>query len=332
MLSWLGVIVAGVLNGSFAVPMKTARAWKFPHIWAVFSLLAMAIIPWGGVAIAVPDMRGILSSVPLRGWLMLGILGLIWGVASLLYGVAVDLLGIALGFSIQLGLSIVLGALIPLAWTGEIAVRSLRDVLYFSGLAVMVVGVVLCSQAGGNKHPGRKERREHFRKGLIIAILGGIGAPLLNVGIQYGISLLRASGQIPTSAAFSVRTYVAWAVFLAAAAVTQAGWCGWQIAKTRGFALFSQAGTLHDALGVGVMALVWAASLCIYGVSAIWLGKAGTSIGWPIFVGLIVLTSNLWGVVLGEWKGATPPAVHRMIVGCIVLVLAAFLIGQGNRG
>lgn len=331
MLSWVGIVVAGLLNGSFAVPMKTARAWKFPHIWAVFSLLAMAIIPWSGVAIAVPNVGGIISSVPFRGWMVLMILGLVWGVASLLYGVAVDLLGIALGFSIQLGLSIVLGALIPLAWAGAIAVRNLNDVLYFSGLAVMVLGVILCSQAGGNKHPGRTERREHFRKGLIIAILGGIGAPLLNVGIQYGISLLRASGQIPVDATFGVRTYVAWAVFLTAAAGTQAAWCGWQVVKSHTFTHFSQPGTLHDAFWVVVMGLVWAASLCIYGISAIRLGHAGTSIGWPVFVGLIVLTSNLWGVALGEWKGAAKPAVHRMIVGCVVLVVAAFLIGQGNR-
>ena len=52
--SWLGIVIAGALNGTFAVPMKTARAWKFEHIWGVFSIFAMVVIPWCAVLIAVP--------------------------------------------------------------------------------------------------------------------------------------------------------------------------------------------------------------------------------------------------------------------------------------
>ena len=36
--------------------------------------------------------------------------------------------------------------------------------------------------------------------------------------------------------------------------------------------------------------------------SAAALGDLGTSFGWPIFLGLIVVTSNVWGVLLGEWR------------------------------
>ena len=43
-IDWIGVAVAGILNGTFAVPMKRARAWKFEHIWGVFSLLAMVVV------------------------------------------------------------------------------------------------------------------------------------------------------------------------------------------------------------------------------------------------------------------------------------------------
>jgi hypothetical protein len=46
MMSWFGIAIAGMLNGTFAVPMKTALTWKFSHIWAIFSLVAMLFIPW----------------------------------------------------------------------------------------------------------------------------------------------------------------------------------------------------------------------------------------------------------------------------------------------
>jgi len=331
MLSWAGIVLAGVLNGSFAVPIKTARAWKFEHVWMVFSLLAMAVIPWVGVSLVVPQWRGILSAVPAAGWWGLAALGLLWGVASLLYGVAVDLLGIALGFAIQLGLSIVLGALLPLIWSRAMSFRTVKDAFFFGGLALMVVGVVLCAQAGGAKSNAPGATGARFRQGLIIAFLGGIGAPLLNFGIQYGISLLRTAGQIPVEARFSVKTYVAWAAFLSAAAVTQSGYCLLRIIATKSSRLFGAAGTGRDAGAVVGMSLVWAASVCLYGMSAVGLGRLGTSFGWPVFVALIILTSNTWGVLLGEWKGAARTAFHRMLVGSAVLVLAAFLIGQGNR-
>ena len=91
MLNWIGVLIAGILNGSFAVPLKTARVWKFHQIWMVHSLLAMAVWPWALVVILVPHWRGIISAVPLRGWLGLIGWGILFAVGSLLYGAAVDL-------------------------------------------------------------------------------------------------------------------------------------------------------------------------------------------------------------------------------------------------
>lgn len=331
MWNWVGIIAAGLLNGSFAVPMKTARVWRFHHIWMVHSLLAMLVIPWGGVALVVPGWSRILASVPARQWLALFALGLVWGIASLLYGVAVDLLGIALGFGIQLGLSIVLGSLALMIQQGALSLRSAADWLYLVGLAGMVAGVALCAQAGGAKSQATGATGSRFRKGLIIALLGGIGAPLLNFGIQFGISLLRSAGQIPVEARFSVGTYVAWAVFLSGAALTQAGYCLYRLRRDRQFAAFGAPGAGHDAPWVTVMATVWAASVCVYGMSAVGLGRLGTSIGWPIFVGLIVVTSNAWGVFLGEWKGSSRAAFSRMVAGSVLLIVAAFLIGQGNR-
>jgi L-rhamnose-H+ transport protein len=151
MLSWEGVVLAGLLNGSFAVPLKTTRVWKFNHIWTLHSLLAMGAIPWIVVMMTVPRWNNVLTGVDWRGWLGLIGWGVLFGIASLLYGVAVDLLGIALGFAIQLGLSIVLGALLPMLWAKAFELRSRGDWLFILGLALMVVGVIVCAQAGGSK-------------------------------------------------------------------------------------------------------------------------------------------------------------------------------------
>ncbi len=330
MLNWAGIVLAGVLNGSFAVPLKTTRTWKFDHIWMVHSLLAMGLLPWGFAIAVVPEWSYILGSVPTNGWLGLMGWGVLFGIGSLLYGVAVDLLGIALGFAIQLGLSIVLGALLPLIWAGALSLRTRENWLFLVGLAVMVAGVILCAQAGGSKTATPGASGGGFRKGIIIAIIGGILAPTLNFGIQYGTSLLAALGASPASGEFPTRTYLAWAVFLSAAALIQAGTCLVRILKGKQAGAFRAPGAGRDVLQVVVMSSLWISSVFVYGRSAFGLGRLGISIGWPIFVALIILTSNAWGVILGEWKEVPRAAFRRMLVGSAVLVVAAFLIGSGN--
>src|SRR5208283_1268291 len=83
-----------------------------------------------------------------------------------------------------------------------------------------------------------------------------------------------------------------------------------------------------DACLVVLMSVVWAASVFFYASSTAALGKLGTSFGWPIFLGLIVVTSNVWGVLLGEWRDRPRSAFYRMVVGSAILVIAVFLIAQ----
>jgi L-rhamnose-H+ transport protein len=332
MLSWAGIILAGLLNGSFAVPLKTTRVWRFNHIWALHSLLAMGVIPWAVVMVAVPGWSDLLTRVELRGWLILIGWGVLFGIASLLYGIAVDLLGIALGFAIQLGLSIVLGALLPLLWAGTFALRSRDDWFFILGLAMMVLGVVLCAQAGGSKGQSGSSSTKRFRLGLVIAVIGGVLAPTLNFGIQYGTALLSKGFAARWKQGFPVEIYLAWAVFLSSAAVVQAGYCFARVAREHSTGVFGAGMLTRDALEVPAMSLLWISSVFLYGRGAFGLGPLGNSFGWPVFVALIILTSNAWGILLAEWRQATKAAFFRMLAGSAVLILAAFLIGQSKRG
>lgn len=332
MFNWLGVVLAGLLNGSFAVPLKTTRVWKFNQIWTLHSLLAMGVIPWLVVVAAVPNWHELLARVELRGWLTLVGWGVLFGVGSLLYGIAVDLLGIALGFAIQLGLSIVLGALLPLLWARAFELHSRGDWLFLLGLAMMVVGVVLCAQAGGSKSAAGSSGARQFRLGLLIAIAGGVLAPTLNFGIEYGSALLSRGAEARTASAFPVQIYLAWAVFLSAAAAVQAGYCFAQAVRERSTHLFAAGLATRDALQVPVMSLLWISATYLYGRAAFALGPLGHSFGWPVFLAFIILTSNGWGILLGEWKQASQAAFYRMLAGSSVLIAAAFLIGQSKRG
>jgi L-rhamnose-H+ transport protein len=324
MWSWVGLSAAGILNGSFAVPMKTAKRWSFEHIWAVFSLLAMAVLPWLAVCVTIPEWRAVLGGVPAAGLARLVMLGLVWGVASLLYGLAVDALGVALGISIQLGLSIVAGAILPRLWANVPAAQA--PAAFYAGLALMVAGVIVCASAGRDDGArGHPKDRSRFRRGLVIAVLGGLGAPLLNVGIQYGTNLLDGAGGNAAAG-----QWVAWALFLSAASISQSGYCFFRVSQRRGWSEYFVRAAAPEWLRILAMAMIWAASIGFYAISATALGPLGPSVGWPIFIGLIVVTSNAWGLALGEWRGRARGSVRLMLAGSVVLIAATFLVAQGQ--
>jgi L-rhamnose-H+ transport protein len=321
-MSWAGIIAAGILNATFAVPMKRMRSWKFNHFWSVYSILAMVVIPWAAVLLAVDGWRLSLPSIPLTGLVELIALGLLWGVSALLYGLALDLLGIALGFSIQQGLSIVFGALIPFARVRGLMIRTAADVAFLAGVATIVAGVIVCARAGRAAQTAGDASR--FRLGLIVAVLGGAGSPLLNFGIGYGISLL------PRTTQNTRGQWVAWAIFLSAASFSQVAICFYRISADREWAVFRAEGKGHDAFLVLGMSIFWASSIFLYGASAANLGQLGTSVGWPVFIAIIVIASNAWGVGLGEWSDRSRAELHRMLAGSAVLIAGAFIIAHAR--
>ena len=77
--------VSGVLDGSFAMPMKFARKWAWENIWAIFSLVCLIIFPMTIAMIFAPGLFGIYAQVEPAVLLRTFLFGAGWGVMALLY-------------------------------------------------------------------------------------------------------------------------------------------------------------------------------------------------------------------------------------------------------
>ena len=78
------------------------------------------------------------------------------------------------------------------------------------------------------------------------------------------------------------------------------------------------------------MGWLWFSSVAIYGRAAGLMGAMGGSGGWAVFIGMCVLTSNLWGIATGEWKDGRGIPLRTMCFGLGVMPAAIALIGCGN--
>jgi L-rhamnose-H+ transport protein len=72
-------------------------------------------------------------------------------------------------------------------------------------------------------------------------------------------------------------------------------------------------------------------AFAIYGVSSVYLGVLGTSVGWALFKIFMIMTANLSGVLTGEWRSAPVQARRGLWIGLSLLAAATIVIAAGNR-
>ena len=102
---------AGVLNGSFATPVRFMNRWKWENVWALWAVVAMLILPWTVALITVPHLFATYQGEEVRHALLLVIaFGAGYGIAAICFGLGVEAIGIALNFAIALGTATAVGS------------------------------------------------------------------------------------------------------------------------------------------------------------------------------------------------------------------------------
>jgi L-rhamnose-H+ transport protein len=332
-------LLAGILNGSFATPMKYAKYWKWENIWSVWAVVGMLMFPWFMVYVTVPHMLEFYQQAGAREILLLVGFGVGFGLAQIFFGMGIAALGIALNFAIAIGLSTALGSLVPLIALHSEMILTTKGMVIILGVILMLVGIVFCAVAGRHKEKAMQSsaqeqqegatRKMSFKAGLFICILAGVGSPLINFGLAFGAPLISRAAQLGVSP--RSQTNVIWAPLVTAALVPYLIYCAYLWKKNKTARLFVHPGTgLNWILGA-VMGMLWFGSTVIYGAVTTELAGLGPILGWPLFMSSIIITSNVWGFVTGEWKTAGQKALTTMLVGILFLILGFVTLAVSGR-
>src|SRR5437879_2315523 len=108
------VLLAGIMNGSFAVPMKYARQWPWENAWLAWSFLSLVALPLILTVFTVPNLGPIYATTRLAVLGATLAFGTGWGVSQVFFGLGIARVGVAVGFAIVVGLAAALGSLVPL--------------------------------------------------------------------------------------------------------------------------------------------------------------------------------------------------------------------------
>ena len=58
------------------------------------------------------------------------------------------------------------------------------------------------------------------------------------------------------------------------------------------------------------------------------LGNGASS--WILHMAFIILVSNLWGLVLNEWRGVPKKSFYTFIAGLLIILSSVIIVGIGN--
>ncbi len=325
---FLLVLVAGVLQGTFVLPMTLTRDWAWEHIWATFSFFGMLLFNGALALVTLGDLAAIYAAVPARDLMTLGVFGAGWGVGAVLFGVGMDRLGMALGYPIIMGLIASMGALVPLLVFYPGQVWALQGLVLLSGTALVLFGIALSARAGAKNAtenaPEASSGRRAFRGAIMIAIAAGLLSSLPNVGINFGARMVDEAMAAGVSSVFAGNAV--WGLFFALGFLVNFAWCLFLMIRKGSMGAFAGPGAGRNILLGAAMGAMWIGSFYAYGMGAANLGAWGAILGWPIFIALSIVVGNLWGLWRGEWKEASARSRALLNRSLIMMTIAVVVI------
>ena len=197
-----------------------------------------------------------------------------------LFGLSIESIGVALGFSIVLGVSAAVGALIPFVRLYPALLLQHTGALLFSGLTVVAIGVSLCALAGRRRElelDGTRNLAERpFKFGLACSLASGVLASMMNLGISFGGSLLKLATDHGASRLWCAN--ILWPPLLAAGAIPNIAYCLYLMRNRRFTTGYSGEGLLYCWSLSVLMGLLWFGGHVLYGMGISSLG-AGADTG-----------------------------------------------------
>jgi L-rhamnose-H+ transport protein len=325
------LIAAGLMNASFTLPMKFTRRWAWENTWLAWTFFTLLLLPAVVALCTVPGVVGIYRASDITLLWTVMIFGFGWGLSQVFFGIAVETIGIALTFSLVLGTSAATGALIPMFRVDPHKLHTTAGHLLLLGVATVLLGVALCGVAGRMRECAKLviacQQRSNQTVGLLLAILCGCGASFLNCGLAFGTPLMSAA--VRNGATSANAGDAIWPPLLVSGAIPNALYCLYLLKRNSTGRNFARGGFSHWFLAL-VMAVCWFGSVLFYGISASELGPMGTTVGWPLFMSLIVIAASLLGIVAGEWKRSGLWPLTIQLTGVAALVLAAFILAKAT--
>ena len=191
-------------------PQKRVRGWSWQTYWLTQAAFCWFLLPLVGAALTIPELGTVLREAPRDAMRHSFLLGAAYGIGGTAFGIAIRYIGFSLTYAIAVGLSSVLGTLIPPLVKGTLAATLSKPgaTWVVAGIVVGALGIAGAGAAGRLKELdlSAHEARGGFSltKGLALSLLAGVlsavygfaleaGEPIADVATAHGAGIWRGN-------------------------------------------------------------------------------------------------------------------------------------------
>ncbi len=333
----LFIIAVGSLGQSSSyVPIKKVKNWAWESFWLVQGIFAWLVFPYLGALLAVPEGHTLGEIIALgdgAAWKAL-FFGVLWGVGGLTFGLSMRYLGVALGQSIALGTCSAFGTLIPAILAGTNLFEGKGLILLIS-VSVAIAGIAVIGFAGSLRAQNMTDEQKKaavkdfaLGKGLLVALLAGVMSACFSLGIEAAAPIREAAIGMGTEALYAGLPAIL--IITIGGFMTNAVYCLLQNVKNK---------TLKDYFGVpanvfvnnilftALAGILWYSQFfgLELGKSFLTPGTVMMAFSWSILMSLNITFSNVWGIILKEWKGVKPATIGVLVLGMGILIFSLII-------
>ena len=295
-------LIGAASAACFYAPFKKVKKWSWETMWSVGGIVSWIILPWAISALLLPNFWAYYSSFSLSTLLPVFLFGAMWGIGNINYGLTMRYLGMSMGIGIAIGITLIVGTLMTPIINGnfDVLINTEGGRMTLLGVLVALIGVGIVTRAGQ-----LKERKM------------GIKAEEFNLGVD------------PLYVALP--SYV---VIMGGGAIINLGFCFIRLAKVKDLSLkadFSLAKLLitHNVLLSALGGLMWYLQFFFYAWGHARIPAQYDYISWMLHMSFYVLCGGIVGLVLKEWNNAGRRPVTVLSLGCVVIIVAANIVGIG---
>lgn len=337
LIGLLVIALGAFCQSSCYVPINKIRSWSWESYWLVQGVFAWLVLPFLGMLLAVPaghSLGGMFAAAPSFNIWMTVFFGVLWGVGGLTFGLSMRYLGVALGQSIALGtcagLGTVMGPLLLQVFFPETDPISQLTAAVIIGVVVTLAGIAIIGVAGSMKARSLSPEEQkaavkdfNFPRGLAIALLCGLMSGCFNVGLEFGAGINFGDATDPM-----FRTLPATFLVTLGGFATNAAYCLWQNGRNGTWGDYRDGSVWANNLFFCILAgALWYSQFFGLALGKGFLTSSPTlmTLSFCILMALNVVFSNLWGIILKEWKGCSRATIAVLVTGIAVLVVSCFL-------
>lgn len=332
--------VGGMSAASCYMPFEKVKGWSWGTFWIVQAFFAWLIMPFVIGYFTVPHLLTVLTEAPSSAFWAAFILGATYGFGGLSFGYAIRNIGYSLTYTISIGISAVLGTIVPLIISGKVVEQFSKTGggIVLAGMMISIVGVAMCGRAGflKEKNLAQKEGKSklgfNMKKGLFLTLIAGtlsavwgisleLGQPISDIAAKYGAGHFEGNAKLIVSSMGCLVTNLTW--FIVATIKDGSIKSLWQRKKVGNkkffgnYALASLAGSL------------WYTQFFFYGLGHVKMGSFQFA-SWVLHMSMLIFFSYIIGVIMKEWGGVKRRTYVTLIIALLVLVGSFVLMSYGS--